>query len=246
MINVKKWIEYYDGFFPVAEGQVDFILNLEKSFDAPSKILSVECGSALLSKEFSSSHSDITVTDSYPEFINRICERTPEGKVNLHAFNINPCDISRYFGKDHFNIIFSGNHRLIFMKDRALIHKYFIDAYYLLSAGGYIIIDLINFSKFDFTKQKIDLPEKTSCQGTLYSEIIKDSDQIKYKLYQRIVTISGKVIEDIKDEEIIPVSIETIKSYVQEIGFSSIELYSDYKGTPYSSDSDNVICVIKK
>lgn len=246
MIYIKKWIEYYEELFAVEPNQIEFFEDLASQFQLPSKILSVECGPALLSGRLSKNH-DITVTDSFSEFISIVNNRIPDASAHkIHAFNLNPADIARYLGKSFFNTICCLNYRLIFMKDRALAQKFIFDAKMLLSDGGYLVLDLINFSKYDFSETKIDLPVKKCQRATLYSSLVKNSDKTSYQLFQHVVTSSGKVIDEVKDETVYPVSVETIKNWATELKFSSIEFYSDYKKTPYSKDSDKVICVLKK
>ena len=83
-------------------------------------------------------------------------------------------------------------------------------------------------------------------RNSLYSSVIKNSDQISYKLFQHVVTASGKLIDEVKDELVCPISMETIRSYAKEVGYSSCEFFNDYSRTPYTADSDKIICVLKK
>lgn len=246
MIYIKRWLEYYEELFPLEEHQVEFIENLCKDFQAPAKLLSVECGPALLSQKLHPSHPDITVTDSFPEFISLLNTRQENQENQIHAFNLQPADIARYLGKEFFNVAWCCNYRLIFMKDKALIKKFMFDAKMLLSEGGYLVLDLINFAKYDFSQTKIELPVKKSARGTLYSTLLKDTDEAKYTLYQHLITANGKLIDETKNEDVCPISLETFKMFAEELKFSSINFYSDFNGTPYSLDSDKIICVLKK
>lgn len=245
MIYIKKWIEYYEELFAIEPNQKEFFENLSSDFQVPSKFLSVECGPALLSEHLSNKH-DVTVTDTFSEFINIVNNRNNSATNKIHAFNLNPADIARYLGKSFFNIVYCLNYRLIFMKDRALAQKFLFDSKMLLADGGYLVLDLINFAKYDLSETKIDLPEKKCERATLYSSLIKNSDKTSYQLFQHVVTSSGKVIEEVKDETVYPVSMETIRNWAAELKYSSVEFYSDYNKTPYSKNSDKVICILKK
>lgn len=245
MIYIKRWLEYYSDFFSIESKQVEFIENLAKDFNQPAKYLSVECGSGLLSEKLAEKF-DVTAIDTNSEFISQINKRHSLGENSIHAFNLLPSDIGRYLGKDFFNVIGCFNYRLIFMKDKAQINKFMLDSKLLLQEGGYLILDLINFSKFDFSQTKIELPSRKCERGELYSSIIKDSENAKYKLYQQVITASGKVADVVKDEEISPISIETLKVFAKELKYSSIDFYNDYSGTPFTMDSDKIICILKK
>lgn len=245
MVYIKKWIDYYSELFAVEPEQVNFFNDLVANFKSPSKLLSVECGPALLSDELSKT-SDITVTDSFPEFINVVNNKHVVHNNEFHCFNLNPFDIARYLGKNFFNVITSLDYRLIFMKERTMIKKFMFDVKMLLSDGGYFVIDLINFSKFDFAQTKIDLPVKKCERATLYSSLVKNSETATYQLFQHVVTSSGKVIDVAKAEDVCPISHETLKNWAEELKYSSIEFFSDYKKTPYSKNSDRIICVLRK
>ena len=245
MIYVKKWTDYYEDFFPIEPHQLDFFTNLSEEFTSPAKLLSVECGPALLSDTLQEKN-DITLTDSFPEFVSIVNTRQINKDNPAHVFNLNPADIARYLGKNFFNVIACLSYRIIFMKDRTLIKKFLFDSKMLLSDGGYLVLDILNFSKYDFSETKIDLPVKKSERASLYSSVIKNSDSVQYKLFQHVVTASGKVIDEVKDELICPISMESIRSYAKEVGYSSVEFYNDYNRTPYTTDSDKIICVLKK
>ncbi len=245
MIYIKRWIDYYEELFTVEEGQEEFFTNLGNSYDEPAKLLSVECGPSALSQKLVDKF-DITATDTYSEFVNIAKTRQNNLQKTYPVFNLNPADLGRYLGKNFYHVIYCLNYRLIFMKDKAVIWKFLIDAKALLKEGGCLVLDLFNFSKYDFSETKIDLPEIKCDRATLYSSIIKNSDTTSYKLFQHVVTSSGKLIDEVKDEDVCPISYETFKTFASELGYSSIEFYSDYKKSPLTKESDKIICVLKK
>lgn len=248
MVYIKEWQKYFDKIFKVDENQIEFLASLTKNVATPAKYLDVESGSALISRELANKGYDVTVTDSFNEFItavNSLREKDNSGN-SLHAFNIHPTDIIRYLGKNYFDVITCCNYRLIFIKDKVQIKKLVFDAGMLLKDGGYLVLDLINFSKFDFTSDEIELPVKTGENVKLYSSIKKDRMNAKYLLNQKIVTDSDEEIIEVRDEEITPISLETFQILAKETFFSSIEFYSDYNGSPLNPDSDKIICVLRK
>lgn len=245
MIYIKKWTDYYEDFFPIEPNQHEFFSAMGDEFTAPAKFLSVECGPALLTEQLQDKF-DITLTDSFAEFVNIVNTRQSTKENPAHIFNLNPADIARYLGKNFFNVITCLCYLIIFMKDHTLIKKFLFDSKMLLSDGGYLVLDIVNFSKYDFSETKIELPPKKTDRATLYSSVIKNSDSVQYKLFQHVVTASGKLIDEVKDEPICPIGMETIRSYAKEVKYSSCEFYNDYKGTPYTPDSDKIICVLKK
>ena len=151
MIYIKKWTDYYEDFFPIEPNQLEFFTNMGNEFSAPAKILGVECGPALLTEQLQEKF-DITLTDSFAEFVNVVNTRQSTKENPAHIFNLNPADIARYLGKNFFNVVTCLCYRVIFMKDRTLIKKFLFDSKMLLSDGGYLVLDILNFSKYDFSE----------------------------------------------------------------------------------------------
>jgi len=252
MIYVKRWLEFYDKVFALEENQVQFMDNLCRKFPAPAKFLSIDAGTASTSRELNKLGHNVTVTDTFVEFkkfIDELCTETNQASDNpnpIQSYNLNPMDIVRYLGKETYNVIYCADYRLVFLKDKISIQKLMIDCKKMLSENGYLVVDLINFARLDFGQPRIDLPTKKAPDAQLYSYILKDSDSIKYFLNQQVVTNDGKIIDEVKQEEITPISMESFKKFTSELGFSSIDFYSDYKGSPLTPDSEKIICVIKK
>jgi hypothetical protein len=121
-----------------------------------------------------------------------------------------------------------------------------IDAKSLLTNNGFLVFDLINFSKFDFSNDIVELPVKSSARATLKSWITKDKENVTYLLNQQVMTSNGKTIDEVKDEPITPISMESFQKFAKDLGFTSIEFYSDYKLTPLKPDSEKIVCVLRK
>lgn len=247
MIYIKRWIDYYEDLFTIEPNQLEFFEKLASEFSTPIKLLSVECGPGQLSGNLAKNNGfEITAVDTYQEFVNICNTRLRNLEKAFPVFNLNPADIGRYLGKNFFNIMYCLNYRIIFLKDRAMIKKFMLDAKLLLKEGGYLVLDLFNFSKYDFSETKIDLPVRKGQRSTLYTSVVKNTESMDYRLYQHVVTNSGKVIDEVKDEPVCPISLETFKTFANELEFTSIEFYSDYFGHPLDKDSDKIICVLKK
>ena len=132
------------------------------------------------------------------------------------------------------------------MRDKIYISKLMIDAKSLLTNNGFLIFDLINFTKFDFSKDIVELPQKSSARATLKSWITKDKENVTYLLNQQVITSNDKIIDEVKDEPICPISMESFQKFSKELGFSSIDFYSDYNFTPLQPDSEKIVCVLRK
>ena len=164
----------------------------------------------------------------------------------LNVFNIEQINIRKYFRKQFVDLIFCLDSRVIFMKDLTLIKKFLFDSKMILKENGYVVIEVVNFAKLNFEEDSIQMPTRESCRGSLFTTIIKDKKTATYRLFQNIVTTNDTVIEKVKNEEVWPISIDTFTSISNELGFSSVNFFSDFNGASYSEDTDNLICVFKK
>ena len=245
MINFTRWIELYSSLYEINPENEKFFCSLCDEFPQHAKALNVEAGLALLPSKLAYKY-DVTVTDSYPEFIRYISTIQAKTEVQPPTFHINSADIARYLGKEFFNVIFCINSRLIFLKERTLIEKLMFDAKTLLTPGGYLVFDLLNFNKYDLTQDVVELPVRKTKDIELKTIINKDKENACYTVTQQAKKADGQIIDVVSDEKICPITYESFKQIADRIGFSSVEFYSDYNKTPYKKDGYKVICVFKK
>lgn len=248
MIYVKKWLEFYNELFPLCDNQVEFLETLIPADAKPGKFLSVECGLARASQILANKGYDVTVTDRFAEVTSKLQTQNANCEDLIHIFNFLPHDIARYLGKSFFDVIFCSNYRLIFIRDKAYIQKLLFDAKALLRDKGVLVLDLLNFSRYDFTQDRVELNTRKSDRVSLHSEITTDKENLTYLLNQYAVTEreNNKTIDLIKSEPVCPISYESFKIFSKEIGFSSVEFYSDYCKTPFDKDADKIVCVLRK
>ena len=243
MINFTKWIELYGDLYEINTVEEEFFYSLCNEFPQHAKALNIEAGLALLPSKLAYKY-DVTVTDSCQEFIRHISTKQTNTEIQPPTFHIDSSDVAKYLGKEFFNVVFCINSRLIFLKEKALIEKLIFDAKSLLTKDGYIVFDLLNFDRYDLTKDVIELPTRKTDKISLKANFTRDGDNIK--LNQTAVMNDGTEIEIVKDEKICVLNKDTIQAIADRIGFSSVNFYSDYAKTPYSKDGYKLICVLKK
>ncbi len=251
MIYYDKWLKYYKDIFFLSENQPEFFLERLKTFPEPAKYLDIECGPGLLVDSILKSNFpvDITVTDSIGGFIAQRTDKNEQTIQQVNAITTHPTDIAKRLSNQKFNVISCLNYRLVFLKNKAQILKLMFDAKTMLTENGFLILDLINFSKFDFSDEIITLPEKHNDDFHLISTIKKQKETLSYQLSQKFIIGKGflkKTYDVVKDEIICPVSIESFALFAKEAKFSSIQYFSDYNGNAFTPDSDRIICVLEK
>ena len=244
MINFEKWIELYGDLYEINKAEETFFYNLCNEFPQHAKTLNVEAGLALLPSKLAYKY-DVTVTDSHQEFIKYILSKQTNSEIQPPTFHINSNEIAKYLGKEFFNVIYCINSRLIFLQEQSLIEKLLFDAKSLLTKDGYIVFDLINFSRYDLTQNEIELPVRKTEKLSLHGKITKGADG-SFLLTQLAKLPNGEAIDVVKDEKICVLTKDAIEDIAKRIGFSSITFYSDYNKTPYQKDGYRLICELVK
>ena len=243
MINFDKWIELYGELYEINKAEENFFYGLCNEFPQHAKTVNVEAGHALLPAKLAYKY-DVTVTDSHEEFIKHILTKQTNSEIQPPTFHIDSSDIAKYLGKEFFNVIFCINSRLMFLKEQSLIEKLLFDAKSLITKDGYIVFDMINFSRYDLSQDKIELPTRKNDKVSLKANFIKGSDNALY-LNQTAVTKDGE-IKVVENEKICTLTKEIVEEIANKIGFSSVTFYGDYNKTPYQKDGYRYICVLQK
>ena len=244
MINFTKWIELYEDLYEINPTEENFYCELCNEFPQHAKALNVEAGLALLPSKLAYKY-DVTITDSFQEFVQNIGTRQTKTEVQPPMFHIDSADLARYLGKNFFNVIFCVNSRIIFLKEKKAIEKLISDSKALLSDDGYLVFDLINFDKYDLSKKIIELPVRKVHETSLNTNIVRNENN-SYKINQQIIKNGDAPIDVVEDESIYPIGCKEFTSIAEELGFSSIQFYSDYNKTPYTKTADKIIVVLKK
>ncbi|MCR5187833.1 MAG: hypothetical protein K6C97_02770 [Treponema sp.] len=245
MIFIKRWIEYYDSIFSADDKKVKFFQKLAEEFPETQKFLSIECGTGNLSLKLAQDF-DITSTDTQPEFVTIVKDRTLNLEKPFPIFNLNPKDLGKYLGKNFYNIIYSLNYRILFTDSESKIINLLKDCNKLLTKDGYFVIEILTPPEFNSDQGVIELPRKFSVRSTLFTYITKTQTSNICKITQTLKTSSGKVIEEVIDEPICFISKDRMEEISKESGYSSITFYHDYDCNPTMDKASRIICLLKK
>ena len=112
----------------------------------------------------------------------------------------------------------------------------------LLAEGGHLVLQLSNYSVFN-SKPMAKLPTQESIRVKLYTQLWTGDDG-NYTLQQDLEHCGSKLVPVLKDVAVLPVTVDQIKSYAEEAGFTNIGLYSGYDKEPLKDDSPTVVCIL--
>lgn len=233
--------EYYDEFFPILDGQMEFFDNLFKDFPKPVKFLGVNCGTGIFEHYLSTCGHNVTAIESVTQLLESATRRRRTQLMTLNIFKMTTLEMGRFLGKGFFNVISSLNGRIALISDKILIEKFFFDCKQLLSKNGKLVISLPNFAKY--SEPEFEIPATGSIRVKLIRKIRTNKASEKL-LEENIENGNGKLLSSLSEIKICTLTKYEIEEIAKKIGFSKVEFYSDFKKTDFDLQSDDLICVL--
>lgn len=243
MYSIQNIVEYYDELFPVTTVQKKFYDELVKRYTNPVKILSIECGTGVFESILAREGYDVTGIESDADLLHSANRRKRSQLMSIRFFQMDYLDMSHFLGKGFYNIISILDDRIMMIHDEMLLRKFFADVHALLTEGGCFIISLPNF---DLLKKGIpmqQLPTRASMRASLFTELWSQ-DGNRCFIKQNLETGNGQLLPVMEDEPAYPIRSEELRTFAREAGFSSIELYAGFDGTPFSGQEDGIVALL--
>lgn len=241
MDAVKNLVEYYDELFPVSDAQQIFFESYISQFSPPVKFLSIGCGTGIFEHRLAKNAIDVTAIETIREFLNSATRRYRNQLMSLRYFQMSTLEMTKFLGKNFYNIISCLNSRIIFIYKKEFLKKFFSDCKELLSENGILILGLENFEKFRVETNAI-LPARKSIRVTYKSQITKNAQGAFLESH---LEKENKVIPVYKRVPIYPLQKNEIAEFAKEAGFEKIDFFSDFEKNPASENSDSLFAVIR-
>ena len=146
MTSIQNVAEYYDELYPVTAEQKDFYARIGKNYPPPARFLQIGCGTGSLEHVLVKDGADVTGLEVSKELIEIAALRRRTQLMPIRFFQLSTLDMTRFLGKNFYNVISCLNSRIAFIKDKTLLKKFFFDCKALLSEGGSLVLHLYNFS----------------------------------------------------------------------------------------------------
>ena len=242
MNNMQNVVEYYDELYPSDESQRKFFMDILAKYVAPSKFLRVGCGTGNLESFLAKNGIDVTGLDTNKEMLESANLRRRFPNMAIRFFQMSTIEMTNFLGKNFYNVIACLNDKLIYIHDKALMKKFFVDCKVLLSNEGSLVLQLYNYNMLK-DENTLKLPNRESIRSKIMEHIVK-TDSGDYIINQYLENSAEKIIPLLQRQKVLPITPEKIKEYAQEAGFENIDFYEDYTKKPFTSESKTVVCVI--
>ena len=241
MESIKNLVEYYDELYPVTLAQQTFYETLIQKYPHPAKLLSIGCGTGVLCHRLARNSVDVTGLETLRELLESANLKYRNQLMSVRYFQMSTLEMTHFLGKKFYNIISCLNSRVIFIRDKTLMRKFFFDCKELLADGGIVVLQLYNFDKFKASPKSI-LPELASARVRYKRTISKMSDGSFN--FDSALEKNGKSMPVFEDAKIYPLKKVEIEDFSKEAGFKNVQFFSGYDGLAAYDDSDYLLTVI--
>ena len=236
----ENFVEYYDELFPISESKKKFYESLQADSFSPIRSLHLGSGTGILEHHLAQRGFDITGIEISQPLIDSACLKRRTQLMALRFFKLSTLDIGNVLGKNFFNVISTLNDRIIFLRKKEYLENLFSQCKELLTNNGIFIIETFNYEKILNTN--ISEITRESIRTKFKTKIRKNNEEIF--ISQIIETPNGK--SNVISNEInvhIP-TIKEIEELSKKYNYSKIEFFEDFEGTPFTKDSEALICIL--
>lgn len=240
---IQNLVEYYDELFKVSEAQKNLYTELCENFSSPVRFLRVFCGSGLFESSLSKQGHDVTGIENCEELLHTANLRRRNQLMSIRFFQMEAEDMTKFLGKNFYNVVSILNSRLLFLGGREKIQQFFFDCKKLMSSDGFLVIQCINFeNKKDETFFQLKCRE--SMRAKLFSEIMTAQDNSKL-FSMNLETGNGKLLPIVKDIPIYPLLPSEIENFAEDAGFKSAEFFADFDKSEFTGNEEQFVVILK-
>ena len=240
---IQNLVEYYDELFKVSEAQKKLYTELCENFSSPVRFLRVFCGSGLFESSLSKQGHDVTGIENCDELLHTANLRRRNQLMSIRFFQMEAEDMTKFLGKNFYNVISILNSRLLFLGGREKIRQFFFDCKKLISTDGFLVIQCINFENRKDEKF-FQLKCRESMRAKLFSEIMTEQDDSRL-FSMNLETGTGKLLPIVKDIPIYPLLPSGIEDFAEDAGFKSAEFFADFDKSEFTGNEEQFIVVLK-
>lgn len=234
--------EYYDAIFPTGEAQLAL---LTKKFAGKNRILDLASGTGNYAIALAQQGYQVWGIDLNA---NMIAQAQAKGEnkdlpVEFLVADMQECD--NFFPPKYFGGVFCIGNSLVHLPDKSAVFNLIKKVYHLLEDQGVFIIQIINYDRVLHYNIK-SLP-------TIYNEQagVKFVRKYRYDPLKKSIIFTATL--EIKDGQpvtnsvvLLPLLKDELVDYLKKAGFKHIEVFGDFKGNPFTLETQGGVFVASK
>lgn len=229
--------KYYDDIFPVAPAAGEFCLRLFTGIGAVS-ILDIACGSGGYVKYFQDKGFQSFGIDLDEAMVEKAREKTSQAQIKKGDMT----KVSELYDRRFDGLLCIGN-SLVHLNDEETMLKALTSFRNVLTPGGAACIQIINYDRIlDQHAEGLPTIEKPEAGLTFERKYAYDADKGMIHFNTVLLVPEGRFSNSIP---LYPLRADSLRSLLARAGFDDINLYGDFKYSPWSPDSYATIATVR-
>jgi len=226
--------------------EMPFLLSLIENTEKP-RVLDMACGSGRHSIALAARGTEVIGIDASKSMI-EAAKRHAENEGVVPNFIVGDMETIRTTVDGPFDLVICLGNSLALVKDIDTLKHVVKDVFNLLKDGGSFVVQVLNFEEIHWTGFR-NFPLKT---GTLsngeeitFARLFEHSD---YPFSSTLVMSAfkkqeGEWTSEVSTQKVLNLKHDKMKSILQEIGFRSVEIYSDYARGSFEKKDDRSMVI---
>ncbi|MDK2919467.1 MAG: hypothetical protein PWQ37_2200 [Candidatus Petromonas sp.] len=230
--------KYYDIVFPFDENKLNFMKKRVKG----RKILDVAAGTGNYSVALAKLGYSVTAIDLDQEMIEKIHRKSRDEGVKVEAHQLDMRDIDR-LNENEFNLIFCIGNSLAHLNGTAEIKDVIKKMYNLLTDGGSIIIQTVNYDRvLKYDVKELPLIDRKKSGVKFIRNYELENGKILFKT--KLIINNDKIYENCI--KLYPLTSRELTYILNDCGFKKVDIYGDFNEGEFSINSFPMIAVAYK
>ena len=237
--------KYYDYIFPAGEAQTRFI---KDSAGAPGKkVLDVACGSGEYTVQLAKAGYKVAAVDLDEAMVLKAKEKIKAEGVSADVFESNMLELSEKL-QPGYDCVFCIGNSIVHLGDTDEILKAVKQMHSLLSPGGSLVLQIINYDRIiKFGVNELPAIKNDDIGLEFIRKYILDRDTGKIH-FNTVLTVQNREIQERYENTIplYPLLGSDMEKVLKEAGFQSYQFYGDFSSAPYNESSYMLVVKAEK
>ncbi|GAB1482502.1 class I SAM-dependent methyltransferase [Treponema sp.] len=234
-------IEYYDEIFPVELEQVSLIKELSKSLDYP-RVLYIGSATGSFALALAKEGMDLTGIDQNAAMVQSACRRNPEPRTNARFFCMSMMEIGNSFPQESFDMVLCLANAIVHLDGLESVSAFLRQSRSLIRPGGALLVQFINYDRI-LNEGMNGLPTIETTRARFEREY-RQRDDGRISFESSLFSSSGQLVFR-ERLALYPLRPLEFVELARSAGFSSVELYDDFTGSPLQGKTLGVLALAK-
>ncbi|WP_066298667.1 class I SAM-dependent methyltransferase [Bacillus sp. FJAT-29937] len=234
--------QYYDDLFPSNPAQIEFI---KTATNGKIKLLDIAAGAGNQAIELAKAGYHVTAVDLDEKMVEKIKKKRMDHNLNLSALKLDMRNIDHFHDQSFDAAICIGN-SIVHLDSFAGISLTLKKIWNVLSEDGVLTIQIVNYDRI-LQQHITDLPLiELPNKGVTFKRTYDHSEN-KIKFNGTLAINKAAGIQTFSNSvELYPLTSNELNESLKMAGFRRVQLFGDFKGSEYTTESPALIGVAYK